>query len=500
MGYVPGLDIDVFISYAHKNNAAGWVDGLRQYLKTHVPEFLPHSADVEIWQDQKLNGFDEVWESLRDRVNSSALLLSIFSPVYATSDSCEKEVVGFLTESRETPRVERTSRTARAVIIPYEADPSIKATFRRESTVRYTFFKENGGVIEQHEVGSPEFKTEANRLTQHIATQLRKMRAEAERVSPPQGQAAQRKLFVANSASDRATERKTLINEFKGFELLTLPSDVLTRADIEQQTRRLLDQAECSIHLLGELPGTTPEDSSDPIAHLQYQVALAHRPDRFTQLVWAPSTLALADARQKAFVESVRKYNSGEWPKGLEILCGGLDDLLRGVRGVLDRVPAAPRFEGTGPVYLLCNESDIKNADPNLDQLRDFLLRAGISPEFPAFDDEDVDLAQLEKTQIAQSCATIIYYGRGGDGWAKLKRNQLLATLGELRAQNTHVRALYVSEPPSAWKNRQYVEAKVREFGEARGFPPLLVLGEAGGFDGRYLQPLLDRLNNGGGH
>jgi hypothetical protein len=500
MGFVPGFDIDVFISYAHKNNTTGWVDGLRTYLKNHLPEFLPHSADVEIWKDEKLNGFDEVWTSLREKVNSSALLLSIFSPVYVTSDSCEKEVLGFLGESREAPRVERRSRTARAVIIPYQDETSIKPTFQTESTVRYTFFKENGGVSEQYPVGSPEFNVEANRLTQHVAAQLRKMRNEADRVMSPQVRAAQRKLFVANTASDRATERKTLLNELKGYELLVLPAGLQTRGEIERQTQQLLDQAECSIHLLGELPGTTPEDSGEPITHLQYRVALAHRPGTFTQIVWAPGTLTLADERQKTLVDGLRAYNTGEWPQGLEILCGGFDDLLRGVQGVLDRVPAAPRFEGTGPVYLLCSESDLKNADANLDQLRDYLFRAGISPEFPAFDDDDVDLAQIERNQIAQSCATIIYYGRGGDGWAKLKRSQLLAILGELRAQNTHVRALYVSEPVNPPKSRQYIEAKVREFSEARGFPPLLVLGEAATFDGRYLQPLLERLGTGGGH
>ena len=255
MGYVPGLDTDVFISYAHKNNATKWVDGLHAYLKTRVPEFLPHSADVQIWQDEKLNGFDELWTTLRDRVNASALLLSICSPVYVTSESCEKEVVGFLNDSLETPRVDRRSRTARAVIIPYEGEQSIKPCFVDNPTVWYTFFKENRGVFEQFDAGSPEFNAEANRLAQHIAAQLRRMRAEVERAAPQSG-TSQRKLFVANCASDRATERKTLLNEFKGFELLTLSGTAQTRAEIEQQTQQFLEQAECSIHLLGELPGT----------------------------------------------------------------------------------------------------------------------------------------------------------------------------------------------------------------------------------------------------
>ena len=260
----------------------------------------------------------------------------------------------------------------------------------------------------------------------------------------------------------------------------------------------MLEQAECSIHLLGELPGITPEDSDEPVVQLQYRLGLAHRPPGFTQIS-GRQHLKLSDERQKKFVESVRAFTAADWPKGLEILCGGLDDLLRGVQGVLDRVPPVARFSGTGPLYLLCNESDIKDADPNLDRLRDYLCLAGIWPEFPAFDDAEVDLAQVEKNLIAQSCATLIYYGRGGDGWAKLKRSQLLATVAELKAQDTHVRALYVSEPVNPPKRRQYIETKVREFNEARGFPPLLVLGEAGNFDGRYLQPLLERLGGGGG-
>jgi hypothetical protein len=305
---------------------------------------------------------------------------------------------------------------------------------------------------------------------------------------------AQRKIFLANCSKDRSADRTTVLNEFKQFDLLTLADDAYTTAELEAETKKRLEQAECSIHILGERAGITTEDSSEPIVQLQYRLALAHRPTQFTQIVWAPTTLQFADDRQRAFVEGVRSFDTKDWPKGTEVLCGSLDDLLRGVRGVLDRAETVTRIEGSGPLYLLCAKSDIDNEDENLTKLRDCLYQAGVLPEFPAFDDQDADLAEIEKNSIAQSCATIIYYGRGGDGWVKRKRQTLLQILGELQAQDKHVRALYISEPPNAPKQTQYLGLKAQTFPEAKGYPPLLVLGTASAFVAGHLAPLLTRL------
>jgi hypothetical protein len=501
MGYIPDLDTDVFISYAHKNNAEGWVDGLDDYLSNRVPQLLEHEAKVTIWRDRSLSGFDLLWPTLQERIRTSALFLSVCSPVYVTSENCEKEVTYFLNTCIETPRIDRKARMARVVIIPYANLESARPSFKQDDTVRYHFYEDrNDGTFNQFMVDSHEFRAPADRLAQHIASQLRRMRAEVGKVEARDMGTKQRKLFVANCSKDRTTDRTTVVNEFKQFELLTIPDGAYTTAEIEEQTKQLLAQAECSIHILGERPGIRPEDSSEPIVQLQYRLALTHRPENFTQVVWAPTTLQLTDARQKEFVESVRSFNAQDFPKGTEVLCGSLDDLLRGVQGVLDRARATTRLEGTGPLYVLCAKSDIENEqeDVNLSKLRDFLCGQGVLPEFPAFDDEDADLAEVEKNSIAQSCATLIYYGRGGDGWVKRKRQTLIQVLGELKAQGQHVRALYISEPANALKRAQYLGMKVREFEEARGYPPLLVLGTAQGFENEHLAPLLARLSGGG--
>jgi hypothetical protein len=69
---------------------------------------------------------------------------------------------------------------------------------------------------------------------------------------------------------------------------------------LTELTRNPLAQAACSVHLLGEKPGITVDDGDEPISHLQYRLALAHRPAGFTQVVWAPASLQPQPGRHKS--------------------------------------------------------------------------------------------------------------------------------------------------------------------------------------------------------
>ena len=159
MAYAPGFDIDVFISYAHKNNENEWVTRFHEFLAQRVPEFLEHQAQVSVWRDQKLNGFDQLWPTLQQKIESSALLLSICSPVYVTSANCAKEVEHFLAHTRETSRIDRRSRLARLAIIPYGNVRDAHQCFRQNDTVYYSFFEEQqDGTIEQFGASSEAFR------------------------------------------------------------------------------------------------------------------------------------------------------------------------------------------------------------------------------------------------------------------------------------------------------------------------------------------------------
>ena len=498
MAYVPGFDIDVFISYAHRNNVDHWVTDFHEFLANRVPQFLDHQADVKIWRDESLSPFDQLWPTLQERIESSALFISVCSPVYVTSANCAKEVEYFLARAREAAQIQRKSRLARIAILPYAGMPDILPAFQQQDTVWFEFFQQRRDeTIEQFDTRSDAFRSQADRVAQHVVSQLRRVREAEERSPKSRASSKRKRLFVANVSKDRSQHRTTVLNEFKEYEPLTIPDDSYDAGELTRLTRDMLAQAACSVHLFGERPGISVDDGDEPISHLQYRLALEHRPAGFTQVVWAPASLQLQPGRQKELVDGIRAFDKKVWNESTELLAGTLDELLRAVQGVLTREAPIAMTEGAGPLYLLCTKADLEQDDGNLQKLRDSLFRAGVLPEFPAFD-EDVNLAELERTLIAQSCGTLIYYGRGSDGWVKLKRQTLLRVLGELKAQGQHVRALYVSTPDNLQKHAQYLGLGSGMFPEKGGFPPLLVLGDSKGFDPGHLKPLLERISQGG--
>ena len=158
---------------------------------------------------------------------------------------------------------------------------------------------------------------------------------------------------------------------------------------------------------------------------------------------------------------------------------------------------ASRRWRGSkaaGRFTLLCTKADLEQEEGSLRQLRDSLHRAGVLPELPAFDvEEGVDLAELERTLIAQSRGTLIYYGRGTDTWVKLKRLTVTKVLGELKAQGQYIRALYVGAPTTTPKQMQYLELGPA-IADGSGLAPILVLGNAGSFEPNQLKPLIERI------
>ena len=259
MAYTPGFDVDVFISYAHRNNESGWVTEFCEFLRQRVPEFLQHTAQVEVWKDDTLSGFDTLWPTLQQKIESSALFISVCSPVYVTSANCAKEVEHFLGHNAQTARMDRTSRMARVAIIPYTTEAEALPPFRQNDTVYYQFYEEQaGGTIEQFEAASDLFRKQADRVAQHIAGQLRRLRQLSERDGSHAKGRKRKALFVASTSKDRADHRLTLVNELKDHEVLTVPDGSYGTEELTKLTNDLLARSECSVHLLGERPVPRP--------------------------------------------------------------------------------------------------------------------------------------------------------------------------------------------------------------------------------------------------
>src|SRR5581483_1846846 len=135
---------DAFISYAHLDNLEliegrrGWVSNLHRALEVRVGQLLgkpPH-----IWRDPKLQGNDVFAETLTERLQRVAALVSVVSPRYVKSDWARRELAEFCkaAELQGGLRVEDKARIFKVLKTPV---PLASYPPELQPILGYEFFK-----------------------------------------------------------------------------------------------------------------------------------------------------------------------------------------------------------------------------------------------------------------------------------------------------------------------------------------------------------------------
>jgi hypothetical protein len=126
MAYVPGFEHDIFISYAHVDNASadnedGWVTRLHASLLKLIPQKIGRAENFSIWRDLKLDGVDDFVETIDVAFRRSALMLTILTPSYLASEWCGKELDGFTAQphSKFGRKVEDKNRVFKIMPSPH---------------------------------------------------------------------------------------------------------------------------------------------------------------------------------------------------------------------------------------------------------------------------------------------------------------------------------------------------------------------------------------------
>ena len=97
---IAGFDDAVFISYTHVDNRPygpeelHWVAHLHEQLTNRMRQVFGHKASVFL--DKKLLGNDVFAETLVDRLEKTATLVSVCSPPYLESEWCRRELDAFV--------------------------------------------------------------------------------------------------------------------------------------------------------------------------------------------------------------------------------------------------------------------------------------------------------------------------------------------------------------------------------------------------------------------
>lgn len=87
---------DIFVSYAHYDDADGWVKHFGRLLENKLKrqlKILEHGreADVMVWTDASLPSNGALQKRLEQEIADSSLLMVIMSESYLVSEWCRKE-------------------------------------------------------------------------------------------------------------------------------------------------------------------------------------------------------------------------------------------------------------------------------------------------------------------------------------------------------------------------------------------------------------------------
>jgi hypothetical protein len=454
MAHRPEFDNDVFISYAHIDNAPlrqgqkGWVEQFHSDLKTRLAQLLGRELLVD-W-DQKLEPNVEWRKALLDRLSRIAVLVSILSPRYLQSDWCRTELREFVTRAERTWGLRMGDRARVFKVVKTFVDRD-RHPPELQGMLGYEFYQ-----LDPMRRGRPrEFPPESDSYwdkLEDLAYDIRELLKEIE--DPPEDIPSPRDtIYLAEATLALDPERQSIWRELRqrGYRILPDRPLPLEAAALRAAVREQLDQAQLSIHLVGPSYGVVPDGESRSVVSIQLDVgANGAAPGPRQRLIWLPPGLTPADDRQRAFVAALHDDYAGR--PGVELLQGSLEDFKTFVQDRLTRrTPAPPPTRPVSRrVYVMCDARDLERVRP----IEDHLYHAGFEVTLPAGDGDVSELRQDHEANLVDSDGVLVFWGQGNETWLRSMVRALSNAGAYGRTGPFLAKAVYVADPATEAKER----------------------------------------------
>ena len=244
MGYVPGFEYDLFVSYAHGDDRE-WISRLIDRLESELKRRL--GLKVEVWMDDdKLRKSRDFSAEIPESVKSSAIFLLFPSPTYIRSQYC----IGQECKTFEAAIPQRRTRFAapafqnelfalRIPILPIDGNEHWSLF---PGLTDIAFCDESATFA----AGTPEFEASFRRLVGELAGLLKRMRNHSRSVF----------LWPAFPGADLKNAHESLTAELSAQSYRILPDRNINLPD-------QLREASLSVFLLGPQYDETASDLAD---------------------------------------------------------------------------------------------------------------------------------------------------------------------------------------------------------------------------------------------
>jgi hypothetical protein len=475
------FDQHLFISYAHIDDQPltpgeqGWITRFHATLDALLSMRLGRKA--KIWRDAKLQGNDIFSNEIVAQFKQSAVLVSILTSRYLSSEWCTREAREFCQGAQQTGGlvVDNKSRVFKVIKTPVDTQESLPALMK--DLLGYEFFTiKEGAPLEFDPAYGQEYAQLYNQKVAKLAwdvSQLLKT-LEAERSasdsngnnvhSEPQAP-SKPAVYLAECGYDRKQARELIDGELKHLGYTVLPDKPLPADEAEYVAAvdGLLARCALSIHLVGERYGAVPDGpTAKSTSMLQNELAVARcKSGGLKRLIWLTKEARSEQPHQQAFIEALRQDAQAQL--GADLIAGDIEELRSAMYATLKKIeqpqPQQLEHDATGTqgaaaegrklIYLICDQKDRKASVP----LRKLCRQLGFEVALSAFEG---DASQVRKTnqQLLANCdAVFLFYGAGDEKWKGAIDNELKKMAGYRGGKALPAMYTYVAEPRTSDKD-----------------------------------------------
>jgi hypothetical protein len=233
MAYVPGFSTDIFVSYAHIDNhdiddyGTRWVEKFHKGLQGLVDTSAGERLDV--WRDPKLHGASVFSKELEDRLQSTAILVTVVSSGYLGSSWCKREREIFAEAAAQTGGLDvgnsrRIIRVLKNQIAHEELPEILRPTLGfRLFTVDDQSGEETDYLFDPRPEAGKLYRGELCKIARAITNILKQMRDGVARTTDPE----RTTVYLAETTSDLFQERESLRRELDMRGCLVVPREPL---------------------------------------------------------------------------------------------------------------------------------------------------------------------------------------------------------------------------------------------------------------------------------
>lgn len=458
------FDGDAFISYAHLDNIEliegrkGWVANLHRALEVRVGQLL--GKEPHIWRDPKLQGNDFFAETLIERLQRVASLITVVSPRYVKSEWTRRELSEFwkAAEQQGGLRLGEKGRIFKVLKTPVALDqhpPELR------SLLGYEFFKvdpETGKIRELDEIfgaeAQKEFWIKLDDLAHDICGLLQTLETPE---SPADSAGTHATIFLAETTGDLREQREAIRRDLLQHGHSVLPTRAVSflASELQETLRADLAQCDMSIHLVGKNYSLVPEGSTTSLVEIQNEMAVERaQQGSFSRLIWIPSGIQVEDERQRKVLDLLR--SDSRLQLNADLLETSFEDLKTVYHERLKKpAPPEPAAESVAveagerrQVYVIYDPRD-----SDLTPLwMDFLFKQGLEILRPVFEGDEAEIREYHQENLAHCDGVLIIYGKAGELWLRRKLREVQKSAGYGRTKPMGAVGIWLVPPKTPEK------------------------------------------------